>query len=91
MHYFGTGYGGLPFLPPVVGVALVALVLWSIVWKGLALWRAAKRHDKLWFVVFLVVNTAGILEIVYLFFVTGAKLSDFAMSEHKEHEHTHHH
>lgn len=47
----------------------LALVVWSLVWKGLALWRAAERKNKFWFVVFLLANTAGILEIIYLFFV----------------------
>jgi len=32
-----------------------------------------------WFIVFLLINTAGILEIIYLFFITGAKLSDFSI------------
>jgi methionyl-tRNA synthetase len=44
-----------------------AVAVWSVVWKGLALWRAARRNDKLWYVVLLVVNTVGVLEIIYLF------------------------
>ena len=47
---------------------LVPFVLWSITWKGLALWRASKNDSKPWFVALLVINTAGILEILYLFF-----------------------
>lgn len=43
------------------------LIAWSIVWKALALWRAARAGSKGWFVVFLLINTAGILEIIYLF------------------------
>ena len=92
MNYFGSGYGMMgnggwfPYILPVVGGTLLILFLWSILWKGLALWRAAKRGDKIWFVIFLFVNTVGILEIIYLFLVTGAKLSDFSLSEkhHKE-------
>ena len=42
------------------------LLVWSLIWKGLALWRAARREDKLWYVILLVLNTAGIAEIVYL-------------------------
>ena len=82
MHYFAMGQsvGWGPSFPAFIGVWLVALILWSIVWKGLALWRAAKRGDKVWFLVFLVLNTLGILEIIYLFAVTGAKLSDFSLS-----------
>ena len=43
------------------------LALWSIVWKGLALWKAARRDQPLWYVALLIVNTVGILEIVYIF------------------------
>lgn len=50
-----------PFLP--------LILLWSIFWKGLALWHSAQRGQGWWFVVLLVVNTAGILEIVYLFLI----------------------
>ena len=93
MHYFGTGYHTafpLEWMPAIGGIVLV-IILWSLVWKGLALWRAAQRGEKAWFIVLLILNTAGILEIIYLFLVTGAKLSDFEISSHKEHEHGHDH
>ena len=48
---------------------LPLLLIWSLVWKGISLWHAAKRDEKGWFVVFLVLNTAGILELLYLFLV----------------------
>lgn len=50
-------------------IALVAL--WDLFWKGLALWRAARRGSKIWFVVLLVVNSAGILPIIYLMITSG--------------------
>lgn len=53
--------------PMMIGV--IALALWSVFWTGLSLWRAAKRGDKGWFVFFLVVHTAGVVEFLYLFFV----------------------
>jgi len=46
---------------------LVLVLIWSVVWKGLALWKAARRGANVWFVVLLVVNTVGILEILYLY------------------------
>lgn len=52
-----------------VTILITVLVLWSIVWKGLALWHSARLNHKGWFVALLIVNTAGILEIIYLFFV----------------------
>jgi hypothetical protein len=42
------------------------VIIWSVVWKGLALWKSAREGSKVWFVVLLVVNTLGILEILYL-------------------------
>ena len=50
----------------ITGVILSLAVLWSIPWKGLALWRAARNKDKIWFIVLLLVNTIGLLEILYL-------------------------
>ncbi|RJQ13790.1 hypothetical protein C4553_02720 [Candidatus Parcubacteria bacterium] len=44
-----------------------ALLIWSLVWKGLALWKAARSGSKEWFVALLVINTVGILEILYLY------------------------
>ncbi len=46
---------------------MLLLIAWSLVWKGMALWRAARRGAKVWFVVLLVVNTLGVLEILYLY------------------------
>jgi hypothetical protein len=40
---------------------------WSLVWKGLALWHASNRHERNWFIAMLVLNTAGIVELIYLF------------------------
>lgn len=45
---------------------LVLAAVWELVWKGLALWRAGRRHDTVWFVVLLLLNTMGILPIIYL-------------------------
>ncbi|HWH25996.1 MAG TPA: DUF5652 family protein [Pseudolysinimonas sp.] len=54
---------------PLVVVLLITLAVWNLVWKGLALWRAAEKKSKPWFIVMLILNTAGILEIIYLFVV----------------------
>ena len=45
----------------------ILLMAWSLVWKGIALWKSAKRSSALWFIVLLIVNTMGILEILYIF------------------------
>jgi hypothetical protein len=49
------------------------LMAWTLVWKGLALWKAAQAGSKKWFIALLILNTLGILEIVYVFFVKTKK------------------
>lgn len=58
-----AGHAGLAAsLLAIIGLlALVELVL-----KGLALWRAAELKQPLWFVLLLVINTAGIFPLIYL-------------------------
>lgn len=57
----------------IVSLVVLAL-LWSLVWKALALWKSARRGSKVWFIVFLVVNTVGILEILYLYVFSREKV-----------------
>jgi methionyl-tRNA synthetase len=45
----------------------VALVAWSLAWKGIALWKAARNNQLYWFVAMMVINTVGILEIFYIY------------------------
>ena len=52
------------------------LLLWSIFWKGLALWHSGRRGQAWWFVILIVVNTVGILEMIYLFAVAKLKPSE---------------
>jgi len=52
---------------------LVPLLLWSLVWKGLALWRAAHLNQKIWYICILPINTMGILEILYLYVFSRPK------------------
>lgn len=42
------------------------LIAWSVIWKGLALWRAARLRQAGWYIALLVINTVGIFEIIYL-------------------------
>jgi len=46
---------------------IVLTILWILPWKGWALWRSARLGSKKWFIALLVINTLGILEILYLF------------------------
>jgi len=46
---------------------LVVMLIWSSVWKLLALWKSARKNSPVWFIILGVANTMGILEILYLF------------------------
>ena len=55
-----------PNLPQWFFVALPLLVVWDLVWRGLALWGSARRSQTAWFVCLLIFNTLGVLPIIYL-------------------------
>lgn len=52
---------------------ILSIVLWSLPWTGVALWKAAKNNHKIWFVVLLVINSMAILEIIYIFIFSKKK------------------
>lgn len=52
---------------------ILAIVVWETVWKGLGLWKAAQNKDKVWFVLILLLNTIGILPIIYLYVISKKK------------------
>ena len=51
----------------LAGILFLLLIVWLLYWKARALWHAARQKDKFWFIILLIVNTAGILEILYLY------------------------
>ncbi|GMU73825.1 MAG: hypothetical protein AMXMBFR44_0240 [Candidatus Campbellbacteria bacterium] len=68
----GLGWGGDGgWVSPLFIIAM----LWALFWKGLALWHSAKRGQGWWFIILLVVNTVGILEIVYLFAIAKLRFN----------------
>ena len=48
---------------------LIPLALWELIWKGLALWFAAKRDQKAIYVLLLVLNTIGLFPLGYLIYI----------------------
>jgi len=46
---------------------ILLIIVWSLPWKGIALWKAARNDHKWWFIPLLVVNTVGVLEMIYIF------------------------
>jgi hypothetical protein len=47
---------------------IAALIIWDVVWKLIALWKAGGSKQLVWFIVLGVLNTVGLLPIVYLLF-----------------------
>jgi hypothetical protein len=48
-------------------IMLIAVIaIWDMIWKGFALWRASKNNDQNWFIAMIVINSVGILPIIYL-------------------------
>ena len=48
-------------------VVLALLMIWEAIWKGIALWKSARNNQLAWFAAILILNTAGILPILYIY------------------------
>jgi hypothetical protein len=46
---------------------IVLILLWSLPWKGVALWVSARKGHLVWFTALLILNTLAILDILYIF------------------------
>ncbi len=59
-----------------IPIWLIAIIFaWSFIWKLLALWKSAKKNNIVWFIVLAIVNTVGILEILYIYVFSEMKIS----------------
>lgn len=55
-------------------IALIAiLAIWELIWKAIALWKAARNDQIGWFVILAILNSVGILEIIYILFFQKKK------------------
>lgn len=50
------------WLMPVIFI----LIIWELVWKLIAMWKAARNNEKVWFICIALINTVGILPIIYI-------------------------
>jgi hypothetical protein len=88
MENFNQLLGQFLFHP---GMAVFFLI-WSIFWKGSALWKAAGKKQLVWFVVLLVINTLGLLEMAYIYYLNrwdlgSSKLLAFWEKKRKNFKH----
>jgi hypothetical protein len=58
---------------PRIMTILLLLTIWDLVWRGIALWKASRNNSMPWFIALLVLNTVGILPIIYIFFFSKKK------------------
>ncbi len=71
MHYSNLfDYGRYGFGAGWVLVAVLAI--WEVIWKGYGLWKAARNGHTGWFVAILIINSLGILPLLYIY-VFGPK------------------
>jgi len=54
-------------------IILFILIIWETVWKGVALWKAGRNNDLTWFLIVFIINSLGILPIIYIFIVLKNK------------------
>jgi hypothetical protein len=54
--------------PSWLYVALIPLIIWEAIWKGIGLWKAGRNNQVVWFILIFLLNTAGILPIIYILF-----------------------
>lgn len=48
---------------------LILAIVWTLPWKAYALWTSSNMKHKRWFIVLIILNTFGILEIFYVFYI----------------------
>lgn len=80
MNEFLTQLSAEAGLP--IGLFIIALV-WSLVWKAIALWKSARSNQPVWFVAFILVHTLGILEILYIFLFSKIRLDEKPVRKRK--------
>lgn len=64
--FFGPAASAASFEAIFLVVVFFLIGIWSLVWKCLGLWHAARNKQRLWFVALVIFNTVGVLEIIYL-------------------------
>jgi len=43
----------------------IFILIWDSVWKLIGLWKSARNNQIVWFICIAIINTLGILPIVY--------------------------
>jgi hypothetical protein len=54
-----------PLMALIIAMVVV-LAIWDGVWKLIALWKCARHGQMAWFICLAILNTVGILPILYI-------------------------
>jgi len=73
MNEYFTQISALLGISPLIFLLINAILIWSLVWKLLALWKSARKGSVIWFVALAIFNTIGILPILYIFIFSKMK------------------
>lgn len=47
-------------------ILIILALIWAFSWKSVAMWKASRNNQPGWFIAILVINTLGLLEMMYL-------------------------
>lgn len=68
---------GAPTTRPFIYILLVA----DLILRGISLYKSARKDQKVWFVALLVVNSLGILPLIYLFLNRAKTVAPVAVAK----------
>ena len=59
--------------PIMLLIVFLPLIIWETIWKAFGLWHSARDNNRIWFILILILNTLGILPIIYIFLIRKKK------------------
>jgi len=55
---------------------IIFILVWTLPWKGVALWRAARNGHFRWFWALILINSLAILDIIYILFFSNPNVEE---------------
>lgn len=66
-------FDSMPWLLPVIAI----LALWDGIWKLIGLWKSARNDHMVWFIIIALINSIGIIPIIYILKNKNRKERDY--------------
>jgi hypothetical protein len=66
------------FSNPLLIALAIIIGVWTLFWKGIALWRTSQLKQRNWFIALFILvplNELAIIELVYLFWFSKKRLT----------------